>query len=130
MNSVMGVTLYLYEAVCTSAVWLMLDFTSAQGQELPFLGTPKVKKVFRIKSRALEVSRAARPWRPACARAANGSSIAMPARLIRANHINHFANEATAMSKGLNQKKDTKKKPAKSLKEKRAEKEAKRQSRG
>ena len=48
----------------------------------------------------------------------------------RANHINHFANEATAMSKGLNQKKDTKKKPAKSLKEKRAEKEAKRQSRG
>lgn len=34
------------------------------------------------------------------------------------------------MSKGLNQKKDTKKKPAKNLKEKRAEKEAKRQSRG
>jgi len=29
------------------------------------------------------------------------------------------------MSKGLNQKKDTKKKPAKSLKEKRAEKHAK-----
>lgn len=34
------------------------------------------------------------------------------------------------MSKGLNQKKDTKKKPTKSLKEKRAEKNAKRQSRG
>jgi hypothetical protein len=44
--------------------------------------------------------------------------------------INHFASEAVAMSKGLNQKKDTKKKPAKNLKEKRAEKEAKRQSRG
>ncbi len=54
----------------------------------------------------------------------------MPARLIRANHINHSENEATAMSKGLNQKKDAKKKPAKSLKEKRAEKEAKRQSKG
>jgi hypothetical protein len=34
------------------------------------------------------------------------------------------------MSKGLNQKKDAKKKPAKSMKEKRAEKQAKRQSRG
>lgn len=30
------------------------------------------------------------------------------------------------MSKGMNQKKDTKKKPAKTLKEKRAEKQAKR----
>jgi len=54
----------------------------------------------------------------------------MPARLIRAKHINHSENEATAMSKGLNQKKDAKKKPAKTLKEKRAEKEAKRQSKG
>jgi len=34
------------------------------------------------------------------------------------------------MSKGLNQKKDAKKKPAKSLKEKRAEKNAKKQSKG
>ena len=31
------------------------------------------------------------------------------------------------MSKGMNQKKDTKKKPTKTLKEKRAEKQAKRQ---
>jgi len=34
------------------------------------------------------------------------------------------------MSKGMNQKKDTKKKPAKSMKEKRAEKQAKRQTKG
>jgi hypothetical protein len=126
----MGVTLYRYDAVCTSAVRLMPDFTSVQGQELPFFGTLEGKKMFRIKCPALEVCRASRPWRPACARAPNGSSIAMPARLIRANHINHSENEATAMSKGLNQKKDAKKKPAKSLKEKRAEKEAKRQSKG
>jgi len=33
--------------------------------------------------------------------------------------------EGNVMSKGLNQKKDAKKKPAKSLKEKRAEKQAK-----
>lgn len=33
------------------------------------------------------------------------------------------------MSKGLNQKKDTKKKPAKTLKEKRAEKQAKKAGR-
>jgi len=37
---------------------------------------------------------------------------------------------ATFMSKGMNQKKDTKKKPAKSMKEKRAEKQAKRQTKG
>jgi hypothetical protein len=34
------------------------------------------------------------------------------------------------MSKGMNQKKDAKKKPAKTMKEKRADKQAKRQSRG
>jgi hypothetical protein len=38
--------------------------------------------------------------------------------------------EAVAMSKGLNQKKDAKKKPTKSLKERRAEKQAKKQSKG
>jgi hypothetical protein len=35
-----------------------------------------------------------------------------------------------AMSKGMNQKKDAKKKPAKTMKEKRADKQAKRQTRG
>jgi hypothetical protein len=49
---------------------------------------------------------------------------------IRTTPYPSSANEAVAMSKGLNQKKDTKKKPAKTLKEKRAEKDAKRQSKG
>jgi hypothetical protein len=65
-----------------------------------------------------------------CAKPLNGSSMRLSGGAIRTTPYPSSANEAVAMSKGLNQKKDTKKKPAKTLKEKRAEKDAKRQSKG
>jgi hypothetical protein len=54
----------------------------------------------------------------------NSRARKQPIRIVRTHD---FDQEAHTMSKGLNQKKDAKKKPTKTLKERRAEKQAKRQ---
>jgi hypothetical protein len=129
-DNVIRITLYLYEGLCTSPVLppVCVFYPLAFGAQVTFIRHLGAKNCSESTSGVNQLGDKSCRGGSACAKAANGSSMRASGRYF--GQLDQPTGETVAMSKGLNQKKDAKKKPTKSLKERRAEKHAKKQSKG